>query len=609
MEKNLKGSNQSLLSKEVFDKFFTKENISNFFVQFRVIFSWLALLWATQVFNNQINATFDEVKYSANRVINQYTSFNFNESESQEIQKIFHKVQKEFWETNIEDEKFREKLYHEIKNYDKLNGTKLLQSLLLWFLYFFAYMKTINRVKDDFMKIDVQSFTTFSLTSWAMVFVNWLVPWSLVYAESFFLAWWAVLLHFRNYREWKTQENKFFNSFIDENPLPIVAYNKNWKPTLWNKKMEEETWYSYSEILEYHTKNGEVMNLLYKWENLQKVIQYLTKIKETWEWYKNIAFKMNTKSWEEKTFLWTTLPDWHGWTIRTARLLTDEIEIKEELQRTKELLNSSYKEIDQIDDKEKLEKLDEAIIEDRIVPFFQPIYYTDDTSKIYKYEVLMRVKNKNWWVDAPWEYLDTAKKYNRLVSIFNIIFKKVFELAQNNDIKFSINLSGQDIANPELINVLTSWVLKYWVDPSRITLEILEWEWNWELNHLDIITEIKSKRFRIAMDDFGSDNSNLNRLLDLLNNKQIDELKIDWHIIKYLIEREKSMLEEDIHHIVKLSILTKEILRWIISACHKAWILVVAEFVENEEILQECKNLDIDFLQWFYLSKPLEKIN
>ncbi len=608
MEKKIKGSNESLLSKEIFEKFFTKENISNFFVQFRVIFSWLALLWVTQVFNNQINSSFDEVKYSTTKIINQYTSFNFNESEAQEIQKIFQKVQKDFWNWNIEDEAFREKLYHEIKNYDKLNWTKLLQSLLLWFLYFFAYMKTINRVRNDFMKIDVQSFTTFSLTSWAMVFVNWLVSWSLVYAESFFLAWWAVLLHFRNLREWKTQENKFFNSFIDENPLPIVAYNKDWKPTLRNKKMEEETWYTYKEILEYYEKYWEVMNLLYKWENLEKVIQYLTKIKETWEWYKNIAFRMNTKSWEEKTFLWTTLPDWQGWTIRTARLLTDEIEIKEELQRTKELLNSSYKEIEQKDDKEKLEKLDEAIIEDRIVPFFQPIY-SAKTWEIYKYEVLMRVKNKNWWFDLPWEYLSTAKKYNRLVSIFNIIFKKVFELAKNNDTKFSINLSGQDIANPYLMNVLTSWVKKYWVDPSRITLEILEWEWNWEFNHLDIITEIKSKKIRVAMDDFGSDNSNLNRLLDLLNNKQIDELKIDGHIIKYLIEKEKWILEKDDDNGIKLSILTKEILRWIISACHKAWILVIAEFIETKEILEECKDLEIDFLQWFYLSKPLEKIN
>lgn len=357
MEKKIKGSNESLLSKEIFEKFFTKENISNFYVQFRVIFSWLALLWATQVFNNQINSAFDEVKYSTNKIINQYTSFNFNESQAQEIQKIFHKVKKDFWDWNIEDETFREKLYHEIKNYDKLNWTKLLQSLLLWFLYFFAYMKTINRVRNDFMKIDVQSFTTFSLTSWAMVFVNWLVPWSLVYAESFFLAWWAVLLHFRNFREWKTQENKFFNSFIDENPLPIVAYNKDWKPTLWNKKMEEETWYSYEEILNYYEKYWEVMTLLYKWENLKKVKQYLNQIKQTWEWYKDVAFTMTTKSWEEKTFLWTTLPDWLGWTIRTARHLTNLDEIKIKLEATEKMLVETQKKLDKSKENERIDPL------------------------------------------------------------------------------------------------------------------------------------------------------------------------------------------------------------------------------------------------------------
>ena len=572
-----------------------------------LLISWsLALLspskalWNEKISNNSIevqNRTI-QILQSENKDFSKIldeklNQFNIDNQTKQEIKDVFN------------DENFKKELFSILKKEKTWVIESIVLALILWFLYGYAYFETVKRVKKDAMPIAVWSFAIFSLTSWWMVLINWFVPWSLVYFESFLLAWYVVYLHLKNKKEWKIQKFENFSEFIEENPLPVVRYNKEWKPILWNKRMEEETWYSYEEILEYYEKHWEVMRLLYKWKNLEKVKKYLDKIAKTWVLYKNIAFTMTTKYWEEKTFLWTTMSDWLGWTIRTARLLTNEAEIKQELQRTKALLNNTYKEIDKKDDKELLEKLDEAIIEDRIVPFFQPIFYTNDTSRIYKYEVLMRVKTKDWKFEAPFQYLEIAKKYNRLVAIFNIIFTKVFKKASTRcDLEFSINLSGQDIVNPDLIQILTNWTEVYGVDPSRITLEILEWEWNGDFDHIDVITKIKSKRFRIAMDDFGLDNSNLNRLLDLLNNKQIDELKIDWHIIKYLIDKEKWLKDEN----VKLSTLTKEILRWLINACHKAWVLVIAEYIENDEILQECRDLEIDFLQWFHLSKPLEDI-
>jgi hypothetical protein len=57
------------------------------------------------------------------------------------------------------------RLYEELKHIDVFNFSKLIQSLILAFLYYGAYTKTINRVKNENIKIDVQSFLTFSLTS------------------------------------------------------------------------------------------------------------------------------------------------------------------------------------------------------------------------------------------------------------------------------------------------------------------------------------------------------------------------------------------------------------------------------------------------------------
>lgn len=106
--------------------------------------------------------------------------------------------------------------------------------------------------------------------------------------------------------------------------------------------MEDETGYSYAEIVEYHRKNGDVMKLLYRGENLKKVRQYLGQIEKSGEGYVNVAFTMTTKSEEEKTFLWATLPDGSGGTMRSATRLVDIGDIHAELEKTQKLLRKDF---------------------------------------------------------------------------------------------------------------------------------------------------------------------------------------------------------------------------------------------------------------------------
>jgi EAL domain-containing protein (putative c-di-GMP-specific phosphodiesterase class I) len=207
----------------------------------------------------------------------------------------------------------------------------------------------------------------------------------------------------------------------------------------------------------------------------------------------------------------------------------------------------------------------------------------------------MRIKMKNWEFESPFKYLESAEKIWRLGSIFNIILKKTFEYAYKNRWNFSINLSRDDLNNWDLLSNILKINQEYPIDPSRITFEILEWEWNeWEYS-IKVIEELKKLWFKIAMDDFWASNSNINRLLDLLKKRQIDYIKIDWKIIKSLVDNNKLLSE-----------ISRELLEWVIKAAHSAWIKVIAEFVENEKIAMICELLWVDFLQWYYLWKPHE---
>lgn len=265
------------------------------------------------------------------------SKYNFSEEELYSIKAI------------LSDKDFQNKFYEILKKEKSYSIDNIIFSFALWFLYFYAYFSTIKRVRKEYMTIDLKSFSIFWLTSWWMAFLNWFVPGSLVYIESFLLSFtaiWWYLYNQRNWNEYKQEENykkhvEKLRETFDLFPSPVVKYRNNWFPEVWNKKMAEETWYSHDEVIKYFEENWEVMTLLYKWEDLKIVEKYLKMIEETSEWYEWVAFTMTTKSWELKTFLWTTYP-FENWTIRFALHLTDDLEIKKEKEKLEELLRKDH---------------------------------------------------------------------------------------------------------------------------------------------------------------------------------------------------------------------------------------------------------------------------
>ena len=97
---------------------------------------------------------------------------------------------------------------------------------------------------------------------------------------------------------------------------------------------------------------------------------------------------------------------------------------------------------------------------------------------------------------------------------------------------------------------------------------------------LGVMKKIKEAGFRISIDDFGTGYSSLS----MLQNMPVDVLKID-----------KSFINQ------------KDILETIMLISKKLNLKTVAEGVETEEQVKEITDLNVDLIQGYYLSKPLEK--
>ncbi|MFT7004027.1 MAG: EAL domain-containing protein (putative c-di-GMP-specific phosphodiesterase class I) [Sulfurimonas sp.] len=245
--------------------------------------------------------------------------------------------------------------------------------------------------------------------------------------------------------------------------------------------------------------------------------------------------------------------------------------------------------MDTIKEQEKniywIDFLKKSFKNDLVVPFFQPIAESK-TGKIVKYECLVRIIDEDK-VITPFFFLDAAKKLGAITKITKVMIEKSCKYFANSTMNFSINITAEDLTEKYLSSMLDKMTKKYNIKKEQITLEILE-----EISVFgsdDIIQELlllKNDGYRIALDDFGSENASFSRMLEL----PIDIIKIDAMFIKNIHTHKNSrLIVEGIIHLAKL--FNYE---------------VIAEFVHNEEVLKVINELGIEFSQGYFFSPPLQ---
>jgi len=219
-----------------------------------------------------------------------------------------------------------------------------------------------------------------------------------------------------------------------------------------------------------------------------------------------------------------------------------------------------------------------------IIPYFQPILDVK-TNKVIKFEVLARGLHEGE-VIAPVHFLEPAAKLGLLSSITRLIVQKSFKYFQKNNFSFSINISERDLHEGYLGEYLLERAELYGIVPQRITLEILE-NITVDTKHEEIIiaiNKLKSLGFKIAIDDFGTENANFSRLMDI----DFDYLKLDAIFIKYLDTKEK-------HQVIVKSI---------VQLAKVLGVQTIAEYVSSEAICNIAKECGVDLMQGYYLGKP-----
>jgi len=229
--------------------------------------------------------------------------------------------------------------------------------------------------------------------------------------------------------------------------------------------------------------------------------------------------------------------------------------------------------------------LHEALENDRIVPFFQGIH-NNQTHKITKFEALARIKHENEII-TPYQFIEPARLSGLLPDITRIMIDKSFKIMANNDFNFSINITEDDLSRNYLNDFIDQKLEEYQIKASRLILEMLEGVSSiGKNNHIKQLNTLKNKGLSLAIDDFGAEYSNFERILDL----DIDFLKIDAKYIRDIDTNPKSF----------------EIVRAIAYFAKNSNIPCIAEFVHNAAVQKIVSDLAIDYSQGYYFSEPEE---
>ncbi len=237
-----------------------------------------------------------------------------------------------------------------------------------------------------------------------------------------------------------------------------------------------------------------------------------------------------------------------------------------------------------LNNRKMLEQIKIALASDNIKTYFQPISDPHE-SGISKYESLVRLHASDGQVISPFFFIGIARKAKLYSELTRIMFDHVVDiLVQRADLTISINISFDDIANKNTRDYIHMKIAAL-KPKGKLILEILESD---EIDNFETIQDFMVKLIRydveFAIDDFGSGFSNYARLMRL----PIRYLKIDGSLIK-------DMLENDKHRIIVQSI---------IDSAKKLGYKTIAEFVENKALAKALTEMDVDYLQGYFIGKP-----
>src|ERR1700726_3133646 len=236
-------------------------------------------------------------------------------------------------------------------------------------------------------------------------------------------------------------------------------------------------------------------------------------------------------------------------------------------------------------------RINNALEEGRFELFRQTILPLQTAEKGAHYELLLRMGDEAGKIVAPDQFMTAAERYGITPSIDRWVIENAFRwLVSEADERekltmCSINLSGQSLGDDKFLPYVIDQFHRSGLDASKICFEITETAAIASFSQANrFIQALKELGCKFALDDFGTGLSSFG----YLKHFPVDYLKIDGSFVKEILHDP----------------IDREMVRSINEIGHLTGKQTIAEFAENQEIINMLQSLGVDYAQGYGVSQP-----
>ena len=211
-------------------------------------------------------------------------------------------------------------------------------------------------------------------------------------------------------------------------------------------------------------------------------------------------------------------------------------------------------------------------------------------NKVISVEALIRWYHPEIGLIFPDQFIPMAENSGLIDELSNWVLEQAMKQwrqwqDEGIDLQIAVNLSARNLANPDLPGYVSKLCDKYNMQEGGIKAEITESAIMYNPEQvIEIMADSQMQRLQFSIDDFGTGYSSLSYLKRL----PVTEVKID-----------KSFVIDMVHDENDASIVKS-----VTDLVHNLGYTVVAEGVENQEILDQLRLLGCDEAQGYHFSKP-----
>ena len=209
-------------------------------------------------------------------------------------------------------------------------------------------------------------------------------------------------------------------------------------------------------------------------------------------------------------------------------------------------------------------------------------------------EALIRQLDDELGLVAPSHFIPVLEHYNLIYMIDLFVLEEVFKYQQDEQkaghrlVPISLNFSKKTIMYPDLLERVRAVTQKYDVPAGMVHIEVTETVG--DMDHIvieNVSNALKKMGFRLSMDDFGTQYSNLSVLLQY----DFDSAKIDRSMVTEITTNEKSRMMLD----------------YMTSLINDLGIECIVEGIETKEQVDILRKTKAEMIQGYYFGKPVPK--